>query len=137
MRALKAMRPSARVESFASGIVRNRIVGIPATLKRLRRLGVEQNVSQLNSIAPPVTVPDMQSLLTDYRSWNQKEAGLTDNSNERVAQVYEAKATAFAKTVLRVSTEQNLAALREAFGEISLTSSAQYISMALVRLGDV
>jgi len=78
----------------------------------------------------------MQSLLIGYRSWNQKEAGLTDNSNRRVRQVYEAKAAAFAKTVLRVSTEQNLAALRKAFGEISLTSSAQYISMALVRLGD-
>ncbi len=136
IRELKAMRPSARAESFASGIARNRIAGIPATLKRLGHLGVEQNVSLLNSIAPPVTGPDMQSLLTDYRSWNQKEAGLTDNSNRRVAQVYEAKATAFAKTIQRVSTEQNLAVLREAFGEIFLTSSAQYISMALVRLGD-
>lgn len=136
MRKLKAMRPSGRTESFASGIARNRIVGIPPTLKRLGHLGVEQNVSLLNSIAAPVTGPDMQSLLTDYRSWNQKEAGLTDKSNRRVAQVYEAKATAFAKTIQRVSTEQNLAALRAAFGEIFLTSSAQYISMALVRLGD-
>jgi len=135
LRKLKAMKPSARVESFASGVARNQIVGILATLKRLGHLGAEQNVSLLNSIAPPVTEPDMQSLLNSYRLWNQKEAGLTDDSNNRVAQVYEAKATAFAKTVLRVSTEQNLAALREAFGEISLTSSAQYISMALVRHG--
>jgi hypothetical protein len=109
---------------------------MPATLKRLGHLGVEQTVSLLNSIAPPVTEPDMQSLLMGYRFWNQKEAGLTDNTNKRVREVYEAKAAAFAKTVLRVSTEQNLVALREAFGEISLTSSAQYISLALVRLGD-
>src|SRR5208282_5216829 len=137
MRELKALGPSARAEFFASGIARNRMVGIPATVKRLDRLGVEQSVSLLNSIAPPVTESDMQSPLVAYRSWNQKEAGLTDNSNRRVRQVYETKATAFAKTLLRVSTEQNLSALRVAFGEISLTSSAQYISMALVRLGDV
>jgi len=136
MRELKALRPSGRVELFASGIARNRTVGIPATLKRLGHLGAEQNLSLLNSIVPPVTEPDIESLLTGYRYWNQKEADLTDKSNKRIAQVTEAKATAFAKTVLRVSTEQNLAALREAYGEISLTSSAQYISMALVRLGD-
>ena len=43
---------------------------------------------------------------------------------------------AFAKTILRVSTEQNLAALRTTFGEITLTSSAQYLAIALVRHGD-
>jgi hypothetical protein len=40
------------------------------------------------------------------------------------------------RTILRVSTEQNLATMREAFGEIALTSSAQYIAIALVRHGD-
>lgn len=108
MREMKAMRPSARVELFASGIARNRIAGIPATMRKLGHLGAEHNVSLFNSIAPPVAEPEMQSLLIGYRSWNQKEAGLTDDSNELVALVYEVKAAAFAKTVLRVSSDQNL-----------------------------
>jgi len=53
-----------------------------------------------------------------------------------VARVHEEKAVAFAKTILRVSTKQHLAPLREAFGEIALSSSAQFIAVALVRHGD-
>jgi hypothetical protein len=136
MRELKAVKPSARVLLFASGIAGNRIGGIPATVKRLGHLGAEKTVSLLNSISSPVTEPEMQSLLNGYRSWNQKEAGLTESSDKRVARVYEEKSVAFAKTILRVSSEQNLAALRTTFGEITLTSSAQYLAIALVRHGD-
>jgi hypothetical protein len=136
MRELKAVRPSARVQLFASGIAGNRIAGIAATVKRLGHLGAEKTVSLLNSISSPVTEPEMQSLLNGYRSWNQKEAGLTESSDKRVVRVYEEKAVAFAKSILRVSTEQNLAALRSTFGEITLTSSAQYLAIALVRHGD-
>jgi hypothetical protein len=135
MRELKKMRPSARVELFASGIACNRIAGVATTVKRLRHFGTEKTLSLLNSIAPPVTVPEMLSLLAGYSVWNQKEAGLTESSGERLARVYEEKAVAFAKTTLRVSTGKNLAALREAFAEIALTSSAQYLAMALVRHG--
>jgi hypothetical protein len=136
MREFTAMRPSARAQLFASGIAANRIASVAATVKRLGHLGTEKTTSLLNSISPPVVELDMQSLLNGYRSWNQKEAGLTDNSDKRVARVYEEKAAAFAKTILRVSTEHNLAALRETFREIALTSSAQYVAIAVVRHGD-
>ncbi len=135
MRELKIMRPGARMRLFALGVATNRIAGVATTVKRLGRLGTEKAVSLLNSIAPPVTEPEMQSLLSGYRWWNEKEAGRTEASNGLVTQVYEEKAAAFARTILRVSTEQNLAAIREAFGDIALTSSAQYIAIALVRHG--
>ena len=135
-RELTATRPSARVRLFASGIAANRITGIAATVKRLRSLGTGKITSLLDSISPPVAEPDVRSLLDAYRSWNLKEAGLTDYSDKRVAQVYEEKAAAFAKTVLRVSSEHNLSALRETFREIVLTPSAQYVAIALIRHGD-
>lgn len=133
---LKTTRPGTRVQLLASGIAGTRISGFAATVKRLGHLGTDKVVSLLNSITPPVTEPELGALLSGYRSWNQKEAGLTYKSNKLVAQVYEAKAAAFAKTVLRVSTEQNALAVREAFREVALTASAQYIAIALVRHGD-
>jgi hypothetical protein len=135
MREFKARKPSARVRLFASGIAGNRVGGVPTTVKRLERLGADKTVSLLNSISSPVTEADMRALLNRYRSWNQKEGGLTDDSDKRVARVYEEKAVAFARTILRVSTEQNLAALRSTFSEITITSSAQYLAIALVRHG--
>jgi hypothetical protein len=136
MRELKAMRPSARIRLFASGIAANRITGIAAMVKRLGSLGTEKTTSLLNSISPLVAEADVQFLLDAYRSWNLKEAGITDYSDKRVAEVYEEKAAAFAKTILRVSSEHNLRALRETFREIVLTPSAQYVAIALVRHGD-
>lgn len=136
-RELKARRPSSRVQLFATGLAKNRTAGVAATVKRLARLDTEKTMSLLNSIAPPVTESGTQALLSGYRWWNAKEAGRTASSNNRrVVQIYEEKAAAFAKTILRVSTEENLRALREVFNEIALTSSAQYIAIALVRQGD-
>ena len=112
MRELKAMKTKCARAAFRLGNRPQSDCGnSPHTVKRLGHLGAEKTVSLLNSIAPPVTEPEMQSLLNGYRLWNQKEAGLTESSDTRVAQVYEEKAVAFAKTILRVSTEQNLRAL--------------------------
>jgi hypothetical protein len=89
MRELTAMRPTSRVGLFASGIATNRVAGVAATVRRLRKLGTEKTTSLLNSLSTPEL--DIQSLLDAYRSWNQKEADLTDYSNKRLAQVYKEK----------------------------------------------
>jgi len=136
MRELKGLRPGARVRLFASAIAGNRIAGVVATVKKLERLGTEKVVSLLNSISSPVSESEMESLLSGYRLWNEKESGRAESHNARVARVHEEKAVGFAKTILRVSTEQHLAALRETFGRIALTTSAQYLVIALVRHGD-
>ena len=136
MHELKALRPGARVRSFASAIAANRVLGAAATVKRLERLSAEKTLSLLNSISSPVAEAEMQSLINGYRSWNQKEAGPVEAHTPRVARVYEEKAVGFAKTILRVSSEQHLAALRETFSRVALTASAQYLVIALVRHGD-
>ncbi len=136
MREFKRMRPGARVWLFAKGIATYRTIGIASTLKKLPRLGLAKTVTLLNSVSSEVGEHDFFALVDGYRQWNQKEAGLSDDSNERISRVYQAKAAALAKTILRVSTEHNLSLLRDTFRDILLTPSAQYVAMALVRHGD-
>jgi hypothetical protein len=57
-------------------------------------------------------------------------------TNRRLWKIYESKATAVAETILRTSTHGNLELLRSAFQRIALTPSAQYLTTALICLGD-
>jgi hypothetical protein len=136
MSQLKRTRPRAQIQLFASGVAAQRSVGVASVLKNLPRLGLAKTITLLNSISRKVREPDFLALVGAYALWNQKEASLHDYSNRRISRIYQAKATAFARTILRTSTEGNVAALRDAFTKISLTASAQYVAIALVRYGD-
>jgi hypothetical protein len=79
---------------------------------------------------------DFLSLLDSYFFWNEKEAGRGEGMNRRLRNIYETKATALAETVLRVSVQKNLDPLRSAFQRMALTPSSQYLTTALICLGD-
>jgi hypothetical protein len=90
----------------------------------------------MNSASGNLSEADFLALLDAYLMWNQKEAGLVGKMNRRLSRVYEEKASALAKTILRLSTKRNLKPLRNSLKKISLTPSAQYCALALVLLGN-
>ena len=135
LEALKKFRPRARIWLFGNGIVRHRKSRIEATLKSLHKHEESKVVTLLNSFGSNLTRQDFLTLLDCYLFWNQKEAGLNEDTNPRLWRAYEGKATALAEAILRVSKQQNLEALRSVFKKLSLTPSAQYVAKALIRLG--
>ena len=62
--------------------------------------------------------------------WPTRQAG------HRLRAVYENKASTLAVAMLRTATKRDLKLLRESFQLISLTPSAQYFVLTLVRLGN-
>jgi hypothetical protein len=120
---------------FAKGIATHRTIGLTPTLKKLPRLGSSKLATLMNSARGNLSVPDFLALLDAYVEWNQKEARSVEGKNRHLSMVYEDKASVLAKTILRLSSKQNLEALRRSFQKITLTPSAQYFALALVRVG--
>jgi len=135
LKALKKLRPRARAWLFGKGIVTHRGSGVGAILKSLHKCGKSKVATLLNSVSPNLSEQDFLALLDCYLVWNFKEAGVNEDKNRHLWEVYEGKATALAETILRVSNRQNLQPLRSVFQKLSLTSSAQYLAKALIRLG--
>lgn len=133
---LRKLRPRTRILFFARAIATYSNSGVASTLKSLRRHDASKVVTVLNSIQPNMAEQDFVSLLDSYSFWNQREAGLSDDTNRRLREIYEGKATAVAETILRVASHGNLDLLRYAFQQIALTPSAQYLTTALIHLGD-
>ena len=132
---LRKIRPRAHVWLFAKGIATHRTIGLAPTLIKLPRLGSSKVATLMNSARGNLNSSDFLALLDAYFEWNQKEARLADEMNRRLSRVYEDKASALAKTILRLSTKQNLKPLRNSFEKITLTPSAQYLALALVHAG--
>jgi len=132
---LKRFRPRASIWLFARGIATHRTVGLAPTLMKVPRLACFKVATLMNSVSGDLSEPDFLALLDAYLESNQKEAGLAGRMNRRLSRVYEHKASALAKTILRLSTKQNLKPLRDLFEKITLTPSAQYCAIALVLLG--
>jgi energy-coupling factor transporter ATP-binding protein EcfA2 len=132
---LKAFRPRAHISLFAKGIATHRTMGLTPTLTKLSRLGSSKLATLLNSARENLSVSDFLALLDAYVEWNQKEARFVDGMNTRLSMVYENKALVLAKTILRLSSKQNLVPLRNAFEKITLAPSAQYFALALVHVG--
>ena len=133
---LRRFRPRARTLLFGRAIAAHRNFGVAPALKSICRHDASKVVTLLNSIQPSLAESDFLSLLDSYFFWNQREAGLGDDSNRRLRKIYESKSTAVAETILRTSAQGNLGLLRSAFQRIALTPSAQYLTTALICLGD-
>jgi hypothetical protein len=132
---LKEFRPRAHISLFAKGIATHRTTGLTPTLTKLSRLGSSKLATLLSSASGNLSVSDFLALVDAYVEWNQKEARFLDGMNMRLSMVYEDKASVLAKTILRLSSKQNLKPLRNAFEKITLTPSAQYFALALVHVG--
>lgn len=104
-------------------------------MKRLSKLGVSKVETLANAVGGSINGRDFRALLEAYVWWNKKEAEHAED-NYRLRAVYEHKATSLAMTMLRAASKQHLKLLRDSFPAISLTTSAQYYVLTLVRLGN-
>ena len=118
LKALKKFRPRARAWLFGKGIVTHRGSGVGAILKSLHKCGKSKVATLLNSVSPNLSEQDFLALLDCYLVWNFKEAGVNEDKNRHLWEVYEGKATALAETILRVSNRQNLQPLRSVFQKL-------------------
>jgi energy-coupling factor transporter ATP-binding protein EcfA2 len=132
--AVKRFRPRAGIWLFAKGIQTRRNVGLEPILKRLPKLGVSKVATLMNSVDESVSSQDVRSLLEAYVRWNRKEAEHWGRGY-RLRAVYEDKASTLAMALLRIATKRELVLLRNSFQRISLTPSAQYYALALIRIG--
>lgn len=102
-------------------------------MKRLPKLGASKVGTLASAIGGSINGRDFHALLEAYVWWNKKEAG---QAKDRLRAVYENKASTLAMTMLRVAAKRDLKLLRDSFQRISLTTSAQYYVLTLVRLGN-
>jgi len=133
--ALRKFRPRAGIRLFANAIETRRRLGLAPILRRLPNLGVFKVATIMNSVGASLSSQDFRSLLEAYLNWNRKEAEHWDRGY-RLRAVYEDKASALAMALLRAAAKRDLMLLRNSFQRISLTPSAQYYALALVRLGN-
>jgi len=113
LRDLKKLRTQARTWLFGKGIVTHRTHGLRPTLKRLAKLDVSKITTLMNSLCEELSEPDFRALLDAYVEWNRKEAALEGKINRRLRKVYEDKASALARTFIKIATTRDLKAMRE------------------------
>jgi hypothetical protein len=89
----------------------------------------------LSPVRGKITEKEFVALLRAYLEWNQQEAAHMNELNRFRRAIYEDKATALATAILRIATERNLKSLRSTFQKITLTPSAQYYVLSLLRVG--
>ena len=132
---LKRFRPRARIWLFAKAVSAHRISGLTPTLGKLLRFGACKIETLMNSTGGSVSEPDFLALLDLYVGLNQKEAALAGKTNLRLWRVYEDKASALARAILRIAALRNIEPVRHSFQRITLTPSAQYLAFALAGFG--
>jgi len=135
LRSLRRFRPRAHIWFFAKAVSAHRVSGLTPTLRRLLRFGPSKIETLMNSFDASVSEADFFALLDLYAKLNQKEAALGEKTNLRLWDVYESKASAVAKAILRVSSLRNIEPVRDTFETITLTPSAQYLVFALAASG--
>lgn len=135
MTALNEFRPQGRTWVFANGIVTRRKAGVRSLLARMHKLGAATFASLANAVIGRIDNGEFSDLLESYLYWNRKEASQLGGSNYRLRAIYEQKATSLAMAVMRTATANNLRLLRESFDAVTLTPSAQYCALALIRVG--
>lgn len=136
LKALKRFRPGARTWLLAKGMVIHRSTGWGPILKRVPKLRASKIATLANSVGRNLDGQDFRALLEGYVQWNKKEAEHAGDRNRRLWAVYESKASTLAMTMLRTATKRDLKLLRNSFQLISLTPSAQYFVLTLVRWGN-
>jgi hypothetical protein len=82
-----------------------------------------------------VSEPDFLAMLDLYVELNQKEASLAGTTNLRLWRIYEDKASALARGILRIAALRNIEPVRQSFQSITLTPSAQCLAFALAGFG--
>jgi energy-coupling factor transporter ATP-binding protein EcfA2 len=135
LKVLREFRPKARTSLFAKGMAMQRIKGMRPILKKLPKLGTTKSAILLSSARGKLGDGDFGALLKAYLHWNEKEAAHSEVLSRRRRAFYEDKANALAEAMLRVATKRNLGQLRHTFQTITLTPSAQYYAITLLRLG--
>lgn len=135
-KAFKKFRPKARSLLFAKGMVMQRAEGLQPILEKLPKLGATKIAVLLSSVRGNLGDADFRALLKAYLHWNEKEAEHLEVLSRRRRAFYEDKATALSMALLRGATTRNLKPLRQMFQRITLTASAQYYALTLLRVGN-
>jgi hypothetical protein len=104
-------------------------------IRKLPELGAKNTTVILSPIVGPCTKSDFAALLRAYKRWNKKEAVDMEYRDRERRASSEDKASALSETILRTATKENLNQLRQTFNRITLTPSAQYFVLALLRVG--
>jgi conflict system STAND superfamily ATPase/uncharacterized protein DUF4062 len=136
LKILNQFRPPARSRLFAKALVTFRTKGVQPIIRKLAELGAQNFVLILSPIIGPSTRSDFAALLRAYKRWNEKEA-IDMELRDRVKHApSEDKASALSETILRTATRKNLDQLRQTLSKITLTPSAQFFVLALLRIGN-
>lgn len=134
---LVKFRPKARSRLFAQALVTFRTRGVQPLIRRLPGLGAKNIIVMLSPISGTLTTGDFADLLQTYKRWNEKEAIDMELRDSDKRAPSEDKASALSEMILRTAIRKNLYQLRQTFDEITLTPSAQYFVLALLRIGSV
>jgi len=135
LRALKKFRPKARSWLFARGIAIHRSAKLYVVLNKLSTLAGKKISVLLSSVRGRITRKEFLALLRAYMDWNLREAAHVEERSRFRRAIYEDKATALARAILRTATARDLNSLRRVFERITLTPSAQYYVLAFLGVG--
>jgi hypothetical protein len=135
-KALKSIRPRVRTRLLARGIALARLYGPRAVVNQAKRVGNYKAFILLGALPSYVEGSVVKELLSEYLARNVEEAKHFHLNNRDRRQFYESRANAFALPIFRLATQGDAPLLRKAMSQIQLTPSAQYVMLALLRLGD-
>jgi len=135
LRALRKFRPRERTWLHAWAVAAFRMSGLRPILNKLRRMRAENFEVLLSPVDHRLTRREFRALLHAYRHWNMKEAERIQFENDPRYAIFESKATALSKTILKAATKRDLKQLRQGLEEINLTPSAEHYALALMRTG--
>jgi hypothetical protein len=135
VRALQRFRPRARTWLYAWALSTFRTVGLQPILSKLPKMRAEKIEVVLSPVDNSLTKREFSVLFREYKHWNKKESLHIEDEHGPLRAIYESKATALSKTILRVATKRNLRQLRQGLEDIILTPSSEHCALALVRTG--
>lgn len=135
-RDLKSIRPRFRTRLLARGLMLAGLSGPRAVVNQAKRLRNDKAFILLGALPGCADGSVLKELLPEYFARNTEEAKHFRLSNRSRREFYEGRANTFALPVFRLASQADLPVLREAVRQIQLTPSAQYVILALLRVGD-
>jgi hypothetical protein len=133
---LNSIRPRLRTQLLARGLALARLHGPRAVVNQAKRVGNYKAFVLLRTLRSHAGSSAVPELLPEYLARNREEARQFQIDNRERRLFYESRANAFALPISTLAAEADVPLLRKALKEIQLTPSAQYLALALLRLGD-